>query len=109
MSASWLGDSRRLLLQGRHRDLRALPCAARHLSPLWPLAHIQGSSAGAIGSLRMRPIITPFSSTSSSFNWPERREAFARLRISDPNFVSALIGFLPISLNGASRKPRGSD
>jgi hypothetical protein len=25
--------------------------AARRISPLWPLAHIQGSSAGAIGTM----------------------------------------------------------
>ena len=41
------------------------PCAARATVPAeCPLAHIQGRSGGATGTLKMRPTTTPSSSTS---------------------------------------------
>jgi hypothetical protein len=39
------------------------PCAARRILPLWPLAHIQGRSCGAAGDRKIRPTMTPSSST----------------------------------------------
>src|SRR5262245_31499619 len=36
------------------------------LLTLWPLAHIQGRPSGAVGTVKMRPTTTPFSSTSQS-------------------------------------------
>jgi hypothetical protein len=54
------------LCERRHRCLagRLYPCAARRMWPLWPLAHIQWRSYGAIGTLKMRPTMTSFSMTS---------------------------------------------
>jgi hypothetical protein len=50
------------------------------MSPLWPLAHIHGRSAGAPGDLKMRPTTTPSSSTSKVVvaPLPEVREAEER-------------------------------
>jgi hypothetical protein len=86
--------------------LGSWPCAARRISPLWPLAHIQGRPCGPTGTLKMRTT-TPSSSTSwsSSLHWPDGREAFAPLRISGPNTVSfrpdrsALLFLHPASRN----------